>query len=92
MAKREGMFKKSSSSPILSEVEGKATVGVTRGAYAAYVSANAAKSGKSVSPKVGNTVRTPLACLRAARTGRRLFSTFPQYEFSRNPVSRRVAS
>ncbi len=53
---REGIFKK----PILSEgsvqsalsgIEGKAAVVLTRGAYASYVSANVAKSDKSVSPK-----------------------------------------
>ncbi len=35
----------------LNGVEGKAVAVLTRGAYASYVSANAAKSGKSVSPK-----------------------------------------
>jgi len=67
--------------PVLSRVEGKAATVVTRGAYAAYVSANAAKSATSVSPKIGNTARTPLARLRAEqRTGWRLFSTFPKAE------------
>ncbi len=42
-------------------VEGKAAAILTRGAYMQYVSANAAKSGKSVSPKVGKMARTPLA-------------------------------
>ncbi len=36
---------------VLSGVEGKAAAMLTRGAYASYVSANAAKCGKSVSPK-----------------------------------------
>ncbi len=53
----EGMFKKilsfpkDSSRPFLSGVEGKTAALLARGAYASYVSANAAKSGKSVSPK-----------------------------------------
>ncbi len=41
---------------------------LARAAYMEYVSANAAKSGTSVSPKVGNTARTSLAA----------FSTFPK--------------
>ena len=36
---------------VLSGVEGKAATVLMRGAYASYVSANAAKSDKSVSPK-----------------------------------------
>ncbi len=39
----------------------KAAAILTNGAYIEYVSANAGKSGKSVSPKVGKMVRTPLA-------------------------------
>ncbi len=67
----------------LGGVEGKATAVLTPGAYASYVSANAAKSGKSVSPKAAKG-RTCLAEARNAaggpstRTG--FFSTFPQRE------------
>ncbi len=39
----------------------KATAILMHEAYMEYVSANAAKSGKSVSPKVGKIARTPLA-------------------------------
>jgi len=41
----------------------KAAAFLTGGAYILCVSTNAAKSGKSVSPKVGKRARTPLACL-----------------------------
>jgi len=63
-------------------------VGLTRGAYSWYVSANAAKSGKSVSPKVRQKGDLP-ARSRSGRQGTlwlvsrsfsegwRLFSTFP---------------
>ena len=42
-------------------IEGKAATILTHRAYMEYVSANAAKSGKSVSPMVGKVARTPLA-------------------------------
>ncbi len=69
------LFPNGSSSPVLSGVEGKAAAVLTRGAYVSYVSANAAKSGKSVSPKAAKRrpqvwraapakPGTPLAALR----------------------------
>ncbi|MDA0740021.1 MAG: hypothetical protein O3A59_14000 [Nitrospirae bacterium] len=79
-----GNVQKSSSSPVLSGVEGKAAAILTRGAYSQYVSANAAKSGKSVSPKVRQ--KGDYVC--ASRFGKarerrwRLFSTFPVGEQS----------
>ncbi len=84
---REGMFKKpilsEGSRPALSEVEGKAAAVLTRGAYALYVSANAAKNGKSVSPKAAKG--RPCLAEATERRWRRfdqggVFSTFPQGE------------
>ncbi len=96
---REGMFKtclescrrkaypeglsKGSVQSALSGVEGKAAAVLTHGAYASYVSANAAKSGKSVSPKAARGQ----PCLAEARERRwrpfdqtqdRRVSTFPK--------------
>jgi len=67
---------------LLSLAEGsssKATAFLTRGAYSQYVSANAAKSGKSVRPKVRKKGDDACAShFGKARERRwRLFSTFP---------------
>ena len=54
-------FPKGPSTPNTEFIEGKAATILTHRAYMEYVSANAAKSGKSVSPMVGKVARTPLA-------------------------------
>ena len=54
------MFKKGVQ-PCPESVEGKAAGTLACGAYTEYVSANGAKSARSVSPKVDKGPRTPLA-------------------------------